>query len=359
MKRRFLLVVTAALLPVPAFAQHEGHTGHQEAPGDESTADHAAPVAPVAEHSAHAGVGQASEPAAEAHEHAAHEQAPEQPADPHAGHGAAAGEQQPAADPHAGHGPVETATPPLGAPPAEAFSGPENAADAYFGADAMAQARRELGRMHGDIPVYRVLVDRLEARLADGSDGYLFDAQAWYGGDIDKLWLKTEGEGEFGGRLEEVELQALWSHAIGPWFDLQTGARVDVGPGEERAHLVLGVQGLAPYWIEIDAAAFLSDQGDVTARIEAEHDVRITQNLILQPRAELDFALQDIPAERVGSGLVSAALGARLRYQITPLFAPYIGVEYETSAGDTRDFRRAAGEDVGGWRAVVGVRSWF
>ena len=157
----------------------------------------------------------------------------------------------------------------------------------------------------------------------------------------------------------EIELQALWSHAIGPWFDLQTGARIDVGPGEERAHLVLGVQGLAPYWIEIDAAAFLSDQGDVTARIEAEHDVRITQSLILQPRAELDFALQDIPAERIGSGLVSVALGARLRYQVTPLFAPYVGVEYETSAGDTRDFRRAAGEDGGGWRALVGVRTWF
>jgi len=193
--------------------------------------------------------------------------------------------------------------------------------------------------------------------IAHGSDGYLFDAQAWYGGDIDKLWLK--GEGEFGGQLEETELQALWSHAIGPWFDLQTGARIDVGPGEERAHLVLGVQGLAPYWIEIDTAVFLSDQGDITARIEAEHDLRITQSLILQPRAELDFALQDIPVERVGSGLVKAALGARLRYQVTPLFAPYVGVEYEAWIADTRDLRRTAEDDLGGMRAIVGLRTWF
>lgn len=357
MSAHFLLLA-AALLPAPALAQHAGHL-EAEAPADESAAERAEPAAPVEDHSAHGAAEPAPEPAADAHDHTAHGQTPEPSVDAHAGHGAAAGEQQPAIDPHAGHETPEAAMPPLGEPPAEAFSGPENAADVYFGAAAMAQARRELGRMHGDIPVYRVLIDRLEAQLADEPDRYLVDAQAWYGGDMDKLWLKAEGDGDFGGKFDGVELQALWSHAIGPWFDLQMGARLDVGRGDERVHLVLGVQGLAPYWIELDAAAFLSDQGDVTARIEAEHDMRVTQGLILQPRAELEFALQDIPAERVGSGLVGAALGARLRYQVTSLFAPYVGVEYEMSVGETRDFRRAAGEDVGGFRALVGIRTWF
>ena len=182
--------------------------------------------------------------------------------------------------------------------------------------------------------------------------------RAWYGGDIDKLWLKTEIEGEYGGKPEQAEFQALWSHAIDPWFNLQTGIRLDAEP-RRRGRLVLGVEGLAPYWIEIDAAAFLSDTGDVTARIEAEHDMRITQKLILQPRAELDLALQDIPRERVGSGLSNVELGARLRYQFVPNFAPYVGVAYERALGDSAGFRRAHGEDPGGLQFVVGLRTWF
>src|SRR3546814_2812086 len=101
---------------------------------------------------------------------------------------------------------------------------------------------------------------------------------------IDKLWVKTEGEGAFDERLEEAEVQALWSHAITPWFDVQAGARYDFRPEPERGHLVLGVQGLAPYFFEIDAAAFLSDEGDLTGRVEAEYDQLLTQKLILQPQ---------------------------------------------------------------------------
>jgi copper resistance protein B len=229
----------------------------------------------------------------------------------------------------------------------------------YFGDTAMARARRDMNRMHGAMRAYRLLIDRAEARLQKGSDAYLVDAQAWYGGDINKLWIKAEAEGAFGGDLEEVEVQALWSHAIGPWFDLQTGVRFDVQEGDDRAHLVLGLQGLAPYWIEIETAAFLSDNGDLTARFEAEHDARITQNLTLQPRAELDFALQDIPEQSIGSGLTSASVGARLRYQVTQLFEPYIGVEYERAFGETRAMRKAAGESLGGANILAGIRAWF
>jgi copper resistance protein B len=264
-----------------------------------------------------------------------------------------------AADAHAGHEASEPALLPIAGPPAEALSGPENAADLHFGESAMSLARRELGRMHGNVPAYRVLFDRVEARLRDGPDSYLVDAQAWYGGDIDKLWLKAEGNGTFGGGFEGAEVQALWSHAIGPWFDLQTGAKYDVGRGDDRVHAVLGVQGLAPYWIEVEAAAFLSDRSDVTARIEAEHDARITQRLILQPRLELHLALQDIPEARVGAGLATGSLGARLRYEVTPLFGPYIGVEYARAFGETRDRMAAANEDVGGVSLIAGVRAWF
>src|SRR5207302_1121074 len=157
---------------------------------------------------------------------------------------------------------------------------------------------------------------------------------------------------------DQMEFQALWTHALDPWFNLQTGIRFDAEP-RTRGRLVFGVEGLAPYWWEVNAAAFVSNKGDVTARAEAEHDVRITQKLILQPRTELDFALQDIPQERVGSGLSKVEFGARLRYQFVPNFAPYVGVVYERAIGRSARFVRADGERAGGLQFTVGLRTWF
>jgi copper resistance protein B len=263
-------------------------------------------------------------------------------------------------DPHAGHDMGSMPGPEIapGPPPPEALTGPKHAADAYWG-QAMNRSRNILREEHGGMPVAKLFVDRAEARVRDERDGYLLDAQAWYGGDINKLWLKSEVEGSWGEKLEHAEVQALWSHAIDPWFDLQAGVRYDPQPGPNRSHLVLGVQGLAPYWWEVEGALFLSNKGDVTARAEAEYDLRITQKLILQPRAEVDLSLQDVPELAIGSGLTNASLGLRLRYQISPLVAPYIGVEYERAFGDTRRFLRAEGEDPGGFNLLAGIRFWF
>lgn len=263
------------------------------------------------------------------------------------------------ADPHAGHAMGAAAQPPKGPPPPQALAGPEHAADTAFDPAAMAESREELRREHGALPAYQFLIERAEARIRDGRDGYLVDAQAWYGGDIDKAWFKGEIEGGWGEKPEHAEVQALWSHAIDPWFDLQAGVRHDPQPGPDRTHLVVGIQGLAPYWWEVDGALFLSSKGELTARAEAEYDLRITQKLILQPRAELDFSAQRIRELGIGSGLTEAAVGIRLRYQLSPLFAPYVGVEYERAFGGTADFRRAEGEDVGGLQLLVGLRTWF
>ncbi|MFC7535898.1 copper resistance protein B [Sphingomonas sp. GCM10030256] len=320
--------------------QKDPHAGHA-VPQTDPHAGHTMP--PPDPHAGHA-MPQATPPPAMADPHAGHTMPPS----PVAG-----------ADPHAGHGTGDTAAaPPVAGPPPEALSGPEHAADAFWGAGEMQRARRGLLAEHGDMPAYKVLVDQAETRLRKDRDGYFVNAEAWYGGDIDKLWLKTEVEGDHGSKPEQAEVQGLWSHAIDPWFDLQTGIRVDLRP-QRRPHLVVGVQGLAPYWIEVDAAAFLSSKGDVTARFEAEHDARITQKLILQPRAELDFALQDIRDERIGAGLSNAELGLRLRYQVTQQFSPYVGIAYERAFGDTRRFRRADGDDIGGAALVAGLRLWF
>jgi len=233
-----------------------------------------------------------------------------------------------------------------------------------FDRAAMARSRAVLAQEHGGLGSSKLLIDQLEVGIGRGHETYAWDAQFWYGGDIDKLWLKTEGEGAFRGEFEDAEVQALWSRAIDPWFDLQFGVRQDFAPGPDRTHLVAGVQGLAPYWFEVDGALFLSNKGDVTARAEVEYDLRLTQNLILQPLAEIDFAFQDVPELELGSGFSTAELGARLRYEVFPrsgpaVIAPYLGVQYERAFGKTARFRRAAGEHVGDWRVLLGVRTWF
>ena len=151
----------------------------------------------------------------------------------------------------------------------------------------------------------------------------------------------------------------LYSRAIGPYFNAQAGVRQDFGPGPDRSYATVAIEGLAPYWFEVGGALFLSDKGDLLARIEGEYDQRITQRLVLQPAVEANFALQDVPANGIGSGLSDVELGLRLRYEIVREFAPYIGVEWTRQFGDTARFARAAGEDPSSVALVMGVRAWF
>ncbi|WP_426162771.1 copper resistance protein B [Sandarakinorhabdus sp. DWP1-3-1] len=245
-------------------------------------------------------------------------------------------------------------------PPAAALAGPEHAADTVFDPALMAQKRatRLIGE-HGGYRGTMLLLDRSELRIVDGRDGYAWDWEGWYGGDYNRLWIKTEGEGAFGANLHAAEVQALFSRAIGPWWNLQTGVRHEAGRRPDRTQLVVGVQGLAPYWFEVDAAAFLSSKGELTARVEAEYDQRLTNWLILQPRVEIDLSAQDIPERGTGAGLSTVEAGVRLRYEIKREFAPYIGVQYESAIGGTARFSREAGDDVAGWSILIGLRSWF
>lgn len=355
---------------------HAGHDMSQMAPAQpDPHAGHDMPPAqtpPAAD--PHAGHQMPSHPAP-VDPHAGHDMsqmAPAQP-DPHAGHDMSTMNPVPA-DPHAGHemsgmsmGPpdVPTSADTPGRPaepsvPAAALSGPVHAADLVFGANAMAASRQTLIHENGDVRTTAVIFDRLEAGFGDDDETYLWDVQGWSGGDINRFWWKTEGEGEFGSELEQAEIQALYSRAIAPFWDVQVGVRQDFRPDtEDTTHLVLGLQGLAPYWWEIDAVAFLSNQGDLTARVEAEYDQRITQRLILQPRLEVDASASDIPELGTGSGLSSVEIGLRLRYEFRKEFAPYVGIEWSRSLGDTADYVRSLGGETEDTRLVVGLKAWF
>ncbi len=208
-------------------------------------------------------------------------------------------------------------------------------------------------------PFGKVLIDQLELGFADDTDSYSWEADAWYGDDYDKIWFKTEGEGLQDGDVEAAEVQLLYSHLISPFFDIQAGLRYDIRPDPGRGYVVLGLQGLAPYWFETDTALFFSEDGDASFRGELEYELLFTQRLILTPQFEFTLAAQDVPEYGVGSGLTSTELGLRLRYEIKREFAPYIGVSYEQLYGDTKDFAEAEGEETSSTAFVVGIRAWF
>jgi len=232
--------------------------------------------------------------------------------------------------------------------------------DAYNDPQEMAEARKAVLKEHGAGTTYYILADRFEVKIGESDPALALDAQGWWGGDRNKLWLKTETEYSFDeGEFEEAEVQALWSRAISRYFDFQAGMRHDFSPDPSRTYAVLGVQGLAPYWFEVDAALFISDKGDVSARLEAEYELMLTQRLILQPSAEADISFQTVNALTTGEGLSSIELGARLRYEIKRELAPYIGVHWTRDLGETADFTRADGEDPSVASFVAGVRFWF
>jgi len=236
----------------------------------------------------------------------------------------------------------------------------ENAADAYYGKEEMDAARNALKHHHGDSNQLFFMADRLEYKTNEGDPHTVWEGQGWYGNDLNKFWFKTEGEYVHdSNKFEEVEIQALYSRAISPFWDIQAGIRHDIKPNPSRTYGVFGFQGIAPYWFEVDAASFISDQGDISLRVETEYELLITQRLILQPRIELNLALSGDDELEIGSGLNSIQTGLRLRYEIQREIAPYIGFSWNKAFGSTANYIEAAGNDTESLSFVAGIRLWY
>jgi copper resistance protein B len=248
--------------------------------------------------------------------------------------------------------PVEGATPAPEAPT-------DHAADAVYDPAEMAKARAALRHENGGLQHDFIGFDLAEYQARKGRDGYRWEGEAWFGGDVDRMTLKYEGEGAVGGKLEDTEFQALWSHAVDPWWNVQAGVRHDVRPSPQRTYGVVGIEGIAPYWFKLSGTLFVSNKGDVHLRAEGHYDQRITERLILQPRFEANFAAQRVAEIGLGSGLNDFELGLRMRYEIKREFAPYIGVEWSTKAGGTARLARLAGEDPSSVNFVLGASFWF
>jgi copper resistance protein B len=206
---------------------------------------------------------------------------------------------------------------------------------------------------------WHAIAKRLEYQLHDSGERFLWDVEGWVGGDTNRLWIKADGEKANNDKIEHAELQGLFSRAITPYLNLQGGVRHDFRPLDMRTFGVLGIEGLAPYWFEINGASFVSEDGDVSARLEAEYDILITQRLILQPRLETNLAIQDVRKYGVGNGMNDVELGLRLRYEVRREIAPYIGVSWSRKVGESASFARETNDQVESASFVAGIRVWF
>ncbi|MDH2246027.1 copper resistance protein B [Pseudomonas sp. GD03855] len=202
------------------------------------------------------------------------------------------------------------------------------------------------------------LLDRFEYQDADEGSTLAWDASGWLGGDINRVWFRSEGE-RTNGVTEDAELQLLYGRSIGPWWDVVAGVRQDFKPESPQTWAAFGIQGLALYDFEAEATAFIGENGQTAARLEGEYDILLTNRLILQPTAEVNFYGKNDPERGVGSGLANTELGLRLRYEIVRQFAPYIGVSWSRSYGNTADLVREEDGDVSEARFVAGIRVWF
>lgn len=237
-------------------------------------------------------------------------------------------------------------------------SAPPNARDpqAYSGGYDFGPIPRP--RMGDEDKFGSLLIDRLESVRTRDNSSTAYDLQARFGRDYDRAVLKAEGD-VAGGKLQDARTELLWGHAVATFWDTQLGARYDSGVGTDRRWLAFGVQGLAPYWFNVEATAYAGEQGRTAFLFKAEYELLLTQKLILQPRVEANFYGKRDAARALGSGLSDLAAGVRLRYEIRREFAPYIGVERAAKFGATADYARAAGEDPKITRFVAGVRFWY
>jgi copper resistance protein B len=205
---------------------------------------------------------------------------------------------------------------------------------------------------------YFVLFDQLEWQSGGGSDAFSWDTKGWVGQDRHRFWFRTEGD-RAGGRTEQAQVNLLYGRAVARWWDVTAGVRLDTLPDTPRSALALGVQGLAPYWFEVEASAYIEPSGRTHVRVETEYDLLITNRLVLQPLIEFEVYGRADRERLIGTGLSTGELGLRLRYEFRREFAPYVGVVWTRRFFGTADQARAAGQDVSGTRFAVGLRTWF
>lgn len=211
--------------------------------------------------------------------------------------------------------------------------------------------------VHGVSTRAFVMADHLEFRAGD-APGLTTDVTGWIGRDLNRLWFRSEAAADADG-LTEARLEAFYGRAYARWWDVVVGLRQDARPGPARSWAAIGLQGLAPYWFEVEATAYIGGSGRTELRLDAEYDLLVTNRLVLQPLVTIDMAGKADPERRLGAGVTHMEGALRLRYEVWREFAPYVGLTWERAFGDTARMRREDGGSAADRRVVVGVRLWY
>lgn len=210
---------------------------------------------------------------------------------------------------------------------------------------------------HGNEIYHAVWAELEGGQTNHGDDLIAWDVDAWVGTDENRFAFKSEGE-RANGETEAAEFWGMYSRMVSKFWNAQVGLRHDTQP-ISTSYAVIGVEGLAPYFFETEAHLFISDEGDVSARLRQENDFLITQKLITQPYVEANLYAQDVPELDVGAGLSDAEFGVQTRYEFTRDFAPYVDVRYERKFGETSSIAKSNGEDNDAFVGSIGVKLLF
>lgn len=201
----------------------------------------------------------------------------------------------------------------------------------------------------------KLMVDEFEQR---SDQEQALSLQAWAGYDTQKLWLKAEHEASQGS-TGHAELQLLYSHAIAPYWDIQTGLSRALEAGGNEDSLVIGIQGLAPYHFDVEAALFINEHAELVAKLELAYELRLSQAWVLEPELSLSAAAQHRQAAAQGAGIRQWQPALRLYYYPRREWAPYLGVIWHRLSGDSADYARERGEPRAQEQFAVGLTAWF
>jgi copper resistance protein B len=212
--------------------------------------------------------------------------------------------------------------------------------------------------MNDAAPLGMLWFDQAEWRSLAQPNGLAWQGEGWYGGDYDKAWMRTEGAPEPHG-AEGARAELFWDHALFRWWNVELGGREDAGAGPGRTWAALGVRGIAPQGVDVEATVYAGSAARTAARLKLDYELLFTQRLILQPEVEMNLYGRADPARTIGAGLADLEVGLRLRYEVRREFGPYAGVVWMRHYGATARYWSAAGSDPNEVTLAVGVRVWL
>jgi FtsP/CotA-like multicopper oxidase with cupredoxin domain len=155
-----------------------------------------------------------------------------------------------------------------------------------------------------------------------------------FGGDNNKLQLYLEKAEIRQGIIDNANLDVFYWHAISQFWAVKGGLNYVYRP---TAYFQpgIGIEGLAPYFIQTDIRAYYHN-GSSKLDLDLTRDTQIAHNFFVKTEVEGLFASKTVRHDVVGSGLNELQLTLRPYYQINPILAVYVQYQHTGNYGNTK-----------------------